>query len=148
MTLSVRNMDDERGAVLTKSAKAWTHRVRRPPFWLIVTALDRNRYLPVTFIRSMFHPLTHMICICIRSAFHPLIHLICACTRSAFHPLIHLSCTSIRSVFHPLIHLICTCIRSVSPTHWFIVSESPQLVLTITKCGPSTSHTQLLQYPL
>ena len=47
MTLSVRNMDDERGAMLTQSAKVWTHRVRRPPFWLIVTALDRNRSLPV-----------------------------------------------------------------------------------------------------
>ena len=47
MTLSVRNMDGERGAVLTQSAKVWTHRVRRPPFWLVVTALDRNRYLPV-----------------------------------------------------------------------------------------------------
>ena len=48
MTLSVRNMDDERGAMLTQSAKVWTHRVRRPPFWLIVTALGRNRSLPVT----------------------------------------------------------------------------------------------------
>ena len=38
MTLSMRNMDDERGAVLTQSAKVCTHRV---------TALDRNRYLPV-----------------------------------------------------------------------------------------------------
>ena len=47
MTLSVRNMDGERGAMLTQSAKVWTHRVRRPPFWLIVTALDRNRSLPV-----------------------------------------------------------------------------------------------------
>ena len=48
MTLSMRNMDGERGAVLTQSAKVCTHRVRRPPFWLIVTALDRNRYLPVS----------------------------------------------------------------------------------------------------
>ena len=47
MTLSMRNMNDERGAVLTQSAKVCTHRVRRPPFWLIVTALDRNRSLPV-----------------------------------------------------------------------------------------------------
>ena len=47
MTLSKLNMDDERGAVLTQSAKGCTHRVPRPPFWLIVTALDRNRYLPV-----------------------------------------------------------------------------------------------------
>ena len=47
MTLSMRNMDDGQGAVLTQSAKVCTHRVRRPPFWLIVTALDRNRYLPV-----------------------------------------------------------------------------------------------------
>ena len=47
MTLSMRNMDYERGAVLTQPAKVCTHRVRRPPFWLIVTALDRNRYLPV-----------------------------------------------------------------------------------------------------
>ena len=47
MTLSMRNMNDGRGAVLTQSAKVCTHRVRRPPFWLIVTALDRNRYLPV-----------------------------------------------------------------------------------------------------
>ena len=30
-----------------QSAKVCTHRVRRPPFWLILTALDRNRYLPV-----------------------------------------------------------------------------------------------------
>ena len=50
MTLSMRNMDDERGAVLTQSAKVCTHRVRRPPFWLIVTALDRNRYLPVIMV--------------------------------------------------------------------------------------------------
>ena len=47
MTLSVRNMDGERGAMLTQSAKVWTQRVRRPPFWLIVTAVDRNRSLPV-----------------------------------------------------------------------------------------------------
>ena len=47
MTLSMRNMDNGRGAVLTQPAKVYTHRVRRPPFWLIVTALDRNRYLPV-----------------------------------------------------------------------------------------------------
>ena len=30
-----------------QSAKFWTHRVGRPPFWLIVTALDRKCYLPV-----------------------------------------------------------------------------------------------------
>ena len=47
MTLSMHNMEDERGAVLTQSAKVWTHRVRPPPFWLIITALDRNRYLPM-----------------------------------------------------------------------------------------------------
>ena len=47
MTLPVRDMDGEWGAMLTQSAKVWTHRIRRPPFWLIVTALDRNRYLPV-----------------------------------------------------------------------------------------------------
>ena len=33
--------------VLTQSAIVWTHHVGRPPFWLIVTALDRNGYLPV-----------------------------------------------------------------------------------------------------
>ena len=57
MSLSMRNMDDGRGAVLTQSAKVCTHRVRRPPFWLIVTALNRNRYLPVyidTFALSIF----------------------------------------------------------------------------------------------
>ena len=47
MILSMCNMDDGQGVVLTQSAKVCTHRVRRPPFWLIVTALDRNRYLPV-----------------------------------------------------------------------------------------------------
>ena len=52
MILSMRNMGDKRGAVLTQSAKVCTHRVRRPPFWLIVTALDRNRYLPVRLCRS------------------------------------------------------------------------------------------------
>ena len=51
MTPSMRNMDDGRGAVLAQSAKVCTHRVRRPPFWLIVTALDRNRYLPVLWAR-------------------------------------------------------------------------------------------------
>ena len=50
MTLSMRNMDDERGAVLTQSAKVCTHSVQRPPFWLIVTALDCNRYLPVNTV--------------------------------------------------------------------------------------------------
>ena len=51
MTLSMRNMDDGRGAVLTQSAKVCTQCVRRPPFWLIITALDRNRYLPVLWAR-------------------------------------------------------------------------------------------------
>ena len=37
----------ERGAVVTHSAIVWTHRVRRPPFWLIVTALDHNCCLHV-----------------------------------------------------------------------------------------------------
>ena len=43
----MRNMDGEPGAMLTQSTKALTHRVRCPPFWLIVTVLDRNCYLPV-----------------------------------------------------------------------------------------------------
>ena len=53
MTLSMCNMDSERGAVLTQSAIVWTLRVRRPPFWLIVTVLDRNCYLPMI---HMSHP--------------------------------------------------------------------------------------------
>ena len=60
MTLSVRNMDGERGAMLTQFAKVWTHRVRRPPFWLIVTALDRNRSLPVIGV------LTKVFYICVK----------------------------------------------------------------------------------
>ena len=55
MTLSMRNMDDGRGAVLTQSAEVCTHRVQRPPFWLIVTALDRNRYQPVIINTSAWH---------------------------------------------------------------------------------------------
>ena len=47
MTLSRRNMDGERGAVFTQSAIVWTHRVQLSPFWLILTALDPNCYLPV-----------------------------------------------------------------------------------------------------
>ena len=50
MTLFMCNIDEERCAVLTQSAKVCTHRVRPPPFWLIVTALDRNRYLPAIYI--------------------------------------------------------------------------------------------------
>ena len=47
MTLRGCNIGGERGAVLTQSAIVWTHHVGSPPFWLIVTALDRNGYLPV-----------------------------------------------------------------------------------------------------
>ena len=46
-TLAGCNMDSERDAVLTQSAIVWTHRVRRPPFCLTVTALDRNCNLPI-----------------------------------------------------------------------------------------------------
>ena len=46
MALSGCNMDNVRGVVLTQSAIIWTHRFGRLPFWLIVTALDRNCSLP------------------------------------------------------------------------------------------------------
>ena len=41
MTLPARSMAGERSVIV------WTHRVRRPPFWLIVTALGCNCYLSV-----------------------------------------------------------------------------------------------------
>ena len=40
-------VDGERGALLTQSKIVWTLRVRCPPFWLIITALDRNCCLAV-----------------------------------------------------------------------------------------------------
>ena len=56
MNHSGRNMDGERGAVLTQSAIVWT-----PPFWLVVTALGRNCYPSMTtllnFAKALFFPI-------------------------------------------------------------------------------------------
>ena len=54
-TQKINRSHDSLRAVLTQSAKVWTHRVRRPPFWLIVTALDPNCYLPVINIGLTSH---------------------------------------------------------------------------------------------
>ena len=62
ITLSVRNMDDKRGAVLTQTGKVCTHHVRRPPFWLIVTVTySCSAYCNTNNVQPIFSsvPITH-----------------------------------------------------------------------------------------
>ena len=47
MTLRGCNIGGERGAYWHNQRLSELYHVGRPPFWLIVTALDRNGYLPV-----------------------------------------------------------------------------------------------------